>query len=224
LTSRSGGFQAVHLGLNVNTPLNIFQPQASSSTHVQLDDMSQHPQQTVHYAPLARSATKDDITKQNGMSVIIDDDDDDDGDSDDGAHKTNHNRRKRSFTSLRRSTSGHAGSRSRSRRSGSPAHVYDVDDECTGLIAPNGMEVPLATVDQKRRKWWRDALINLCFIAGWYVDIVCWLCNGSIDIGLVRLRGWAAFGCGCSNESCGGMSRRPSRHSSSRLPAFYCSQ
>ena len=55
------------------------------------------------------------------------------------------------------------------------------------------MEVPLATVDQKRRKWWRDALINLCFIAGWYVDIVCWLSNSSIDIGLVRLRAWATL-------------------------------
>lgn len=223
MPSRSGGFQAVHLGLNVSTPLNIFQPQASSSTHVQLDDMSQHPQQIVHYTPLARSASKDDVTKQNGMPVIIDDNGD--GDSDDGAHKTNHNRPKRSFTSPRRSSSGHGGSRSRSRRSGSPTHVYDVDDECTGLIAPNGMEVPLATVDQKRRKWWRDALINLCFIAGWYVDIVCWLCNGSIDIGRsCSASRVSSLGCRCSNESCGGVPRRPSRHSSSHLPAFYCAQ
>ena len=149
--------------------------------------MSQHPQQIVRYAPLARSPTKDAVTKQNGMPVIIDDDD---GDSDDGGHNTDHNRRQRSLTSPRRSASGRgevSRSQSRSRRSGSLTHVYNVDDECTGLITPNGMEVPLATVDQKRRKWWRDALINLCFIAGWYVDIVCWLSNSLINIGLVRL-------------------------------------
>lgn len=184
------GSKLVHLGPHANTSLNISQPQASSSTYIQLDDMSQHPQQIVHYAPLARSPTKDAATKQNGVPAIIDDDDD--GNSDDGGHEINHNRRKRSFTStsLRRSTSGHGrASRSRSWRSGSPTHVYDVDDECTGLITPNGMEVPLATVDQKRRKWWRDALINLCFIAAWYVHVVCWPCIGSIDIGLVRLRG-----------------------------------
>jgi hypothetical protein len=175
----------VHLGLYTNTSLNIFQSQASSSTHIQLDDMSQHPQQIVHYAPLARSATRDGVTKQNGMPAIIDDDAD--GDSDDGGHEISHNRRK-SSTSRRRSTNGRGMvSRSRSRRSGSPTHVYDVDDERAGLITPNGMEVPLATVDQKRRKWWRDALINLAFIAAWYVDVVCWLCNGSIDIGLVWL-------------------------------------
>lgn len=177
-------------GLYVNTPSNPFQTQASSSTHIQLDDMSQHPQHTVHYGPLARSPTKGGVTKQNGVPVIIDDDDDD-GNSDDGGHETNHNHRQRSVTSPRRSTSGRGRvSRSWSRRSGSPTLGYDVDDECTGLITPNGMEVPLATVDQKRRKWWRDGLINLCFIGAWYVDVVCWLCSGSIYIGILVLFGF----------------------------------
>ena len=27
----------------------------------------------------------------------------------------------------------------------------------------------------------------------WYIDISCWLFNSSIDIGLIRLRGWAAL-------------------------------
>ena len=79
-----GGFQAVHLGLDTNTPLNIFH---RSSTHVQLANMSQHPQQIVHYA--ARSVAKDAVTKQNGMPVI---EDDDNGHSDDDGHNTNHNR------------------------------------------------------------------------------------------------------------------------------------
>lgn len=182
-------------GHYINTPSNPFQTQASSSTHIQLDDMSQHPQYTVHYDPLARSPTKSGVTKQNGVPVIIDDDDD--GNSDDGGHETNHNHRQTSVTSPRRSTSGRGRvSRSWSRRSGSPtlalAHGYGVDDECTGLITPNGMEVPLATVDQKRRKWWRDGLINLCFIGAWYVDVVCWLSSGSIDIAILVLFGFEA--------------------------------
>jgi len=103
--------------------------------------MSQHPQQILHYAPLA---TEDDVAKHNGKH---------------GARRV---------------------SDSWSRRSGSLTHVQDVGDECTGLITPNGMEVPLATVNQKRRKWWKDAIINLCFIASWYVEDVCWLKNSPI--------------------------------------------
>jgi hypothetical protein len=158
--------RAVHSWTAASTPLNIFQPRAPSSTHVQLDDMSQHPQQTVHYTPLALNATEGEVTKQKGKHVAIDDDDEDDVDIMD-----HHQHRRRSFTSPRRS-SGRL-SRSRSRRNGSLTDVYAVDEECTGLITPNGMEVALATVDQKRRKWWKDAIINLCFIAGWYVDEFC---------------------------------------------------
>ena len=73
------GFQAV---LHANMSLDIFQRQASSPTHVQLNDMSQHPQQIVHYAPLAALA----VTKQNWVPVVIDDNDDN------GGHYTNHNR------------------------------------------------------------------------------------------------------------------------------------
>ena len=119
-----------------------------------------------------------------------------DEDDDDVDPRNNHEHRQGSPTSPRRSTSSRNRgrvSRSRSRRSESLTHVYDVDDECTGLITPNGMEVPLATVDQKRRKWWRDALINLCFIACWYVDAIYSLYNSSIDIGPIRLPGWSAL-------------------------------
>jgi len=126
--------------------LYIFQPQALSSTHVQLDDMSQQPQPIVHYAPLASSPTADGATKQNGKALMIDEDDDDID------PRNNHERRQRSPTSLRRSTSSRNRGRvshNRSRQSESLTHVYDVDNECTGLITPNGMEVPLATMDQK---------------------------------------------------------------------------
>jgi hypothetical protein len=147
---------------DVNTPLNFLRPRASSSTHVRLDDMSQHPQQIVHYAPLALTAAEDDVPKQKGTYGVLDED------ADDVGHSNYHQHRRRSSTNPRRSTSGRV-SQSRSRRSGSLARVYNVEDECTGLITPNGMEVHLATVDQKRRKWWGDAVINLCFIASWYV-------------------------------------------------------
>lgn len=50
--------------------------------------------------------------------------------------------------------------------------INDLDEEVTGLITPGGMEVHLATVDQKRRKWWRDAAVTGIFIAGWYVSLV----------------------------------------------------
>jgi hypothetical protein len=125
--------------------------------------MSQHLQQTVHYTPLALNATEDEVTKQKGKHVTIDDDEEDDVDVMD-----HHRHRRRSFASPRRS--GGQLSTSRSRRNESPTHVYADDEEFTGLITPNGMEVALATVDQKRRKWWKDAIINLCFIAGWYVN------------------------------------------------------
>ena len=80
-----------------------------------------------------------------------------------------------------------------SKRSGSPTHVSDIGDECTGLITPNGVEVPLTTLDQKRRKWWRIALTILGFITTWHVDTVCWLCDGSIGIDLVRLQTFEAL-------------------------------
>ena len=112
------------------------------------------------------------LTKHNGVPVIIDDD---------GVMKP--------------TTTTDEVRHEPSKRSGSPTHVCDIRDECTGLITPNGVEVPLTTLDQKRWKWWRDALINLCFITG-YVDVVCWLCDGLIGIDPVQLRGL-----GCSKES-----------------------
>ena len=30
-------------------------------------------------------------------------------------------------------------------------------------------DVHLATVEEKKRRWWRNALINLAFIGSWYV-------------------------------------------------------
>ena len=87
---------------DASTPSNIFQPRALSSTHIQLDDMSQHPQQNVRYVPLA---TEDDATKQNGKHIVIDDDDDDDNVD----HSNNHQHQQRSFANPRRSTSGAVG-------------------------------------------------------------------------------------------------------------------
>ena len=41
-------------------------------------------------------------------------------------------------------------------------------------------ERDVATVDQKRGKWWKDGIINLCFIASWCVnDIHCSMLVGN---------------------------------------------
>jgi hypothetical protein len=108
--------------------------------------MSQHPQQAVHYTPPALNTT-DDVTKQNGKHVTIDDDVDVDVDL-----MVHHQHRPRFFTSPRRSTSGGGRpSKSRSRRNGPLTHVYAVGKECTGPITQNGMKVALATGDKKGR-------------------------------------------------------------------------
>ncbi len=33
-----------------------------------------------------------------------------------------------------------------------------------------GAAVHLATVEEKKRRWWRNALINIAFISSWYVS------------------------------------------------------
>ena len=47
----------------------------------------------------------------------------------------------------------------------------------------DGSELDIATVDQKRRTWWTDRVINFCFIASWCVnDVHCsMLVGGTVD-------------------------------------------
>lgn len=41
------------------------------------------------------------------------------------------------------------------------APVYDLYDEAS--------DVHLASVEEKKRMWWKNAFINMLFIASWYV-------------------------------------------------------
>ena len=143
------------------------------------------------------------VTKQNGIPVIIDDD----SHSGDGGRNISHKGPSRVLGWPWRVSAGQSG------RSGSPTHVYDGDDQCTGLIAPNGMgfpEKPWTRNDQNGR----HSSTCVSSLAGTHTSAVRYAMAQSTLV----LFSFEVVGLGCSNESCGGMSRsrRPSRHSSSR--------
>lgn len=46
-------------------------------------------------------------------------------------------------------------------------------------------DVHLATLEEKKRRWWRNALINTAFIASWSVCNVCYKASGITEPSLV---------------------------------------
>jgi solute carrier family 35 protein C2 len=56
-------------------------------------------------------------------------------------------------------------------------HSYTPVEPNFGEDAHSEFNVHIASLAEKKRIWWRTAIINACFIASWYVDVTVRLLN-----------------------------------------------
>ena len=52
-----------------------------------------------------------------------------------------------------------------------PPHLLNQPPNYEDIVVEDDSheDIHLATVEEKKRRWWRNALINVLFIASWYV-------------------------------------------------------